>query len=135
MSPHSCLQIRYLIHHAAPIARALVRHGPIFIGALAFKFTWKSQAVNRDQCWEILSSSIRGLLLESGIEVGAISPATMLGAELGITSVDAIHLMLMLEDRLDHPFSFERLGVRDGEYVKDLSADEVFSFVCSSMGI
>ena len=102
---------------------------------LALRLNWGTGHKSRRECWDVIVTSLRELLLDSGIEAGPIEPATMLHSELGITSVDAIHLLLMLEDRFNHPFSFEKLGVRDGEYVQDLSAGEVHDFICSSMNI
>jgi len=90
---------------------------------------------NRQDCWKIIVEALTELLEEMGEEPGEIEPATMLNANLGISSVDAIHLMILLEDRLEKPLSFEKLAVRDGEYVEDLSAGELLRFVGDSLGL
>ena len=90
---------------------------------------------SRNDCWAVLVEALTALLEEQGNEAGEITPATMLNADLGISSVDAIHLMIMLEDRLNAPLSFEKLAVRDGEYVEDLSLAEVHDFIAESLGI
>lgn len=89
----------------------------------------------RQDCWKIVVEALTELLEEMGEEPGEIEPTTMLNANLGISSVDAIHLMILLEDRLEKPLSFEKLAVRDGEYVQDLSAGELLKFVGDSLGL
>lgn len=59
----------------------------------------------------------------------------MLNADLGISSVEAIHMMIMLEDRLSSQLSFDKLAIRDGEYVEDLSVGEILDFIVNSIGI
>jgi acyl carrier protein len=89
----------------------------------------------RQECWNIIIEALTELLEEVGEEPGEIQPTTMLNANLGISSVDAIHLMILLEDRLEKPLSFEKLAVRDGEYVQDLSVGELLKFVGDSLGL
>lgn len=90
---------------------------------------------SRNDCWAVIVEALTALLEEQGNEPGEITPATMLNADLGIASVDAIHMMIMLEDRLNAPLSFEKLAVRDGEYVEDLSVAELHDFIAESLGI
>jgi len=90
---------------------------------------------SRNDCWAVIVEALTALLEEQGNEPGEITPATMLNADLGISSVDAIHMMIMLEDRLNAPLSFEKLAVRDGEYVEDLSVAELHDFIAESLGI
>lgn len=90
---------------------------------------------SRNACWDIIVEALTALLEEQGSEPGEITPATMLNADLGISSVDAIHMMIMLEDRLSTPLSFEKLAVRDGEYIEDLSVGELLDFIADSLGI
>jgi acyl carrier protein len=75
------------------------------------------------------------LLAERGEEAPALTPDTRISAELGISSVDAIHMMIMLEDRLSTPLNFQELAVRDGEYVQDISLGELRAFLCRSVGV
>lgn len=93
------------------------------------------RVANRDDCWAALVATVTDLLEEQGSEPGEITPQTMLNADLGISSVEAIHLMIMLEDRLSTPLSFEKLAVRDGEYVEDLSAAELHGFLADTLGL
>jgi acyl carrier protein len=84
-------------------------------------------------CWAAITAVVAAVLEEQGVEAGELSGATMLNADLGITSVEAIHLVIMLEDRLGVQLSFEKLAVRDGEYVEDLSLAELLSFTVASL--
>ena len=86
-------------------------------------------------CWQAVLESLNELLAEMGEEPGEITADTRLNRDLGISSTDAIHRMILLEDRLREPLSFEKLAVRDGEYVQDLKVGELFDFVCVSTGI
>jgi acyl carrier protein len=87
----------------------------------------------REDCWAAIVASITAVLDELGEEPGTLLPATRLNADLGISSVDAIHLVIMLEDRLGIPLNFEQLAVRDGEYVDDLELGELLDFTAASL--
>jgi acyl carrier protein len=93
------------------------------------------KVTTRGECWSAIVNALTELLAEMGVEPGEITLATMLHADLGISSVEAIHLMIMIEDRLDSPLSFEKLAVRDGEYVEDLSVNELWTFVGDSLSL
>lgn len=88
----------------------------------------------RAEVWSTIVAVLTDLLEEQGSEPGTVTPQTMLNADLGLASVDAIHLMIMLEDRFETPLNFEALAVRDGEYVQDLALGELFEFVATSVG-
>jgi acyl carrier protein len=87
----------------------------------------------RSECWNAIVAAVTAVLEEQGEEPGELTPATMLNADLGISSVDAIHLVIMLEDRLEVPLNFEKLAVRDGEYVEDLALAELLDFAVASL--
>ncbi|WP_448203903.1 phosphopantetheine-binding protein [Azospirillum sp. sgz302134] len=89
----------------------------------------------RKDCWNAVVESLNALLDEKGEEPGDLTPETRLSADLGISSVEAIHLMIHLEDRLEQPLSFEKLAVRDGEYVQDITLGELLAFLMESLGI
>ena len=88
-----------------------------------------------DQVWTHITDVVTELLAERDEEPGPITAVTRLTADLGLTSVEAIHLMIMLEDRVGAPLSFQELAVRDGEYVEDLPLGELRTFVCRSVGV
>jgi len=88
-------------------------------------------AVHR-QFTEVLRLTLeeRGDLLEE-----PLLPETLIGADLGISSVELIHLMCLLEERLGIPLDFQALAVRDGDFVEDLSAAEIEDFLAASLGL
>ncbi|MDX1412713.1 MAG: phosphopantetheine-binding protein [Candidatus Promineifilaceae bacterium] len=87
----------------------------------------------REECFEIITDVLNELLEDMGEEPAEIELTTMLNAHLGITSIDAIHMMVMLEDELDQPLSFQELAVRDNEYVEDISVGELLQFIGDSL--
>lgn len=91
------------------------------------------KVIDRTDCWRLIVETVTQVLEERGDEPGEITPATMLNADLGVSSVDAIHIVIMLEDRLGIPLSFETLAVREGEYVEDLALSELLAFIESSV--
>ena len=88
-----------------------------------------------DDCWNAIVETLTELLEEQGQEPGEITPATQLNADLGLSSVEAIHMMIMLEDKLDTALNFEKLAVRDGEYVQDISVAVLLDFIARSVGL
>lgn len=85
--------------------------------------------------WADINDVITQMLAERGEEPVAMTGETRISADLGISSVDAIHMMIMLEDRLATPLNFQEIAVRDGEYVQDISLGELRAFLCRSIGI
>ncbi len=91
------------------------------------------QITSRADCFVVIQDVLVELLAEMGQEPDAIEPTTMLNADLGITSIDAIHLMVMLEDQIGTPMSFQDLAIRNGRYVDDISVGELLDFVAASL--
>jgi len=61
---------------------------------------------------------------------GAIRPETLLGADLGLESIDVVGLVIAIEEhyqRQDIPFV--DLVMIDGAYVKDLSVGDLVEFL------
>lgn len=86
-----------------------------------------------DHIWRHIGDAVTELLQERGEEPGPLSDELRLGRDLGISSVEAIHLLILLEDRLATPLSFQELAVRDGEYVDDLSLGELRRFIARTV--
>ncbi len=86
------------------------------------------------RAWAALTSQLTELLDERGDEPGDLARATLLYADLGVSSVETIHLLIMIEDALGIALSFEKLAVRDGEYVEELSLGEMHDFLSASLG-
>jgi len=80
-------------------------------------------------CWSLIVQVVTEVMEERGDEPGDLAPAMLLGTDLGISSVDAINIVIMLEDRLGSPLSFETLAIHEGEYVEDLSLSKLLAFL------
>lgn len=91
--------------------------------------------LSSERVWKDIVDVITELLAERGEEPAEMSESTQLSAQLGLSSVDAIHVMIMLEDRFDLPLNFQELAVRDGEYVEDITLGELCAFICSSASV
>jgi acyl carrier protein len=84
--------------------------------------------------WDHITAAVTELLADRGEEPGTLTETTKLNADLGISSVEAIHLMIMVEERLGVPLNFQELAVRNGEYVDDLQLGELSGFVGRTLG-
>ena len=91
------------------------------------------QITTREECYEIIETVLIELLAELGQEPDAIELTTMLNADLGITSIDAIHLMVLLEDHIGRAMSFQDLAIRNGRYVDDIAVGELLDFVAGNL--
>lgn len=83
--------------------------------------------------WNALIGVIGEILEDLGEDPGEITRETMLLGDLGLSSVEAIHIAIMLENRLRIALDFESLAVRDGEYVDDLSVGSIQDFVVETI--
>ena len=81
------------------------------------------------QIWTDITAVITEVLADRGEEPGELTDATTLNADLGISSVEAMHVMVLLEDRLGRALHFQDLAVQDGEYVSDLTLGAIRDFV------
>ncbi|WP_033921932.1 acyl carrier protein [Sphingomonas sp. 37zxx] len=91
-----------------------------------------SEAI-KDKVWDTLIAVIAEILEDLGEEPGDLTRETMLVGDLGLSSVEAIHIAIMLENKLRVALDFERLAVRDGEYVDDLSVGAMQDFVVETI--
>lgn len=88
--------------------------------------------LNREDVWDAIVESLRELMEEQGQELGEVTRDMCLGADLGVSSIDSIHLIISLEDRLQRPLSFEEmLMLPDGQPRKDMTLGELLDFVAS----
>lgn len=64
--------------------------------------------------------------------LGDVTVDTSIGRDLGVSSIDIIHVMVALEDRLNQPLNFDELATdEDGQFRKDLTLGELLAFVLS----
>ncbi|SFR06163.1 phosphopantetheine-binding protein [Poseidonocella sedimentorum] len=87
------------------------------------------------RCWDALLEAVTEILDDLGEEPGDMTRQTQINADLGLSSVEAIHLAITLENRLHIALRFEDLAVRDGDYVDDLALGEIHDFVLKSADI
>lgn len=88
-----------------------------------------------EQIWTHLTEVITQMLAGRGEDPGALTRTTRINADLAMSSIEVIEVMVLLEDRLAHPLSFQDLAVRDGEYVDDLALGELHAFACRTLNI
>jgi acyl carrier protein len=88
-------------------------------------------AMTKDEMWKVIVDSVSELLENQGQLTGPITPDSALSRDLGVSSVDTVHLFLALEDRFEQPLEFERLALNNGEYRTDLTVGELWEFVAS----
>ena len=91
------------------------------------------QITTREECYEIIETVLIELLEGLGQEGDVMGLATMRNADLGITSIDAIHLMVLLEDHIGRAMSFQDLAIRNGRYVDDIAVGELLDFVAGNL--
>lgn len=89
----------------------------------------------RQECWQAIVGALTELLEELGEEPDEIVPETKINADLGITSVDMIHLMILLEDRVGAQLDVQELVVDGDDYVTDLAAGQILEFVSRSLSL
>ena len=79
----------------------------------------------RDDIKEILGEMISTW----GLDDEAIEGGTNLVADLGLSSVDLIHLMASVEMRFHRKLPYDEIIMKDGQYANDISVDELVAFV------
>jgi acyl carrier protein len=92
-------------------------------------------AMTSERAWECVVETIREMLEQQGDEVEELKPSQALVGDLGIASMNIVHLMVTLEDKLDQPLNFYKLAARDGAVVSDLTVGEMHRFVCDSLNL
>ena len=90
---------------------------------------------NRQELWTILHHVVAETVKANGIDAADIAPDSLLGAELGLTSVDTIHVMITLEERLGHTLDLESAVMVEDEYASDLTMRELHSKLCKIVDV
>ena len=81
----------------------------------------------QDSVIAVLTATVEDWDLELEGEIG---PATTLIGDLAFESIDIVQFCVALEQRLDRKgLPFERLFIRDGNYVDDVSVAEIAGFL------
>ena len=83
-----------------------------------------------DHIWTDIHDSLKQVLEEQGQELGEVSRETSLSADLGLASIDMIHLLITLEDKLEMPIQFDELATGpDDEFRQDLTLGDLNDFI------
>ncbi len=90
--------------------------------------------LTREELWSTVRDVVAEVLSPSGVAAEDITPDSLV-SDLGLTSVDAIHTLIILEERLGKNLDFEELVMRDGEYVTDLSLHDLHGYLCRQLGV
>lgn len=63
------------------------------------------------------------------LDSSEIGPETKLVEELNFGSIDIIHLVVAIEEHFQQKLGFNELLMHDGQYVDDVSVNELVNFV------
>jgi len=89
---------------------------------------------NPEELWTLVHGIVADLVSANGIDAADITRESM-ATELGLSSVDTIHMMIILEERLGDNLDLEPLVMHDGEYVTDLSLRDLHELLCRQLGL
>ncbi|MGL5079848.1 MAG: sulfotransferase [Microcoleaceae cyanobacterium] len=79
---------------------------------------------------EIILQVVQEMLTKSGIESDdSIQLETQLVQDLNFASIDFIELIVLIEDRFKQKLGFHDLLMTEGQYIEDLSINELIQFV------
>lgn len=89
----------------------------------------------RDELWTIVRDVVAEMVSANGIDPEDIQPDSMLVADLGFASVDTIHMMISLQDRVKSDLDMEGLVLKDGQYVPDLAVGDLHDYVSRQLDL
>jgi acyl carrier protein len=75
-----------------------------------------------------LINVIKDQLVELGLAGESVIGTTRLSADLGFSSMDALQLMAVIDNRLGTKLPFETLVMASGQYINDLTVDSLAEF-------
>lgn len=84
----------------------------------------------REELWTVLHQVVAEMVEINGIDPEDVGLDSALNSELGLTSVDAIHLMITLEERLGNEIDLESAIAVDGEYTSDMTMRDLHDQLC-----
>lgn len=91
--------------------------------------------LTQDAIWRAIVDALGRLMAEQEQELGDVTPATWLCKDLGVSSIDIIHLMVTLEDQLNMPLDFGELAAgADGQLRSDIELGELQTFITERAG-
>jgi acyl carrier protein len=87
---------------------------------------------NRELIWNTLTETIADVLQRQGRAPAAMTPDKFINRDLDVSSIDFVHILLALEEKLNQAFEFENIALRDGTYREDLTLGELWEFMVES---
>lgn len=85
-------------------------------------------SLSRQDLWNTLTSVLTDMLEEKGMPSEDIVPTATI-EELGLSSIDAMHMMILLEGRLGQRLNFRELMDAGNGVVQDLTIAELMEQV------
>jgi acyl carrier protein len=87
---------------------------------------------NREKIWLTITETLEEVLSQQGRKISPMSPESFINRDLDVSSIDFVHTLMGLEEKLDQAFEFEKIALRDGKYRDDLTLGELWEFMVES---
>src|SRR3954452_21745310 len=87
---------------------------------------------NRERIWNTITETIEEVLTQQGRTATPMTAESFINRDLEISSIDFVHVLLALEERLGQAFEFEKIALREGKYRDDLTLGELLDFIIES---
>jgi acyl carrier protein len=89
-------------------------------------------AASRDDVWKTILAVIDDLE-KDGLDSRELDTSSRLAEDLGLSSVDSIHLAISLEDAFRQQLSIETLVIQNGAYVSGLTLGALHDHICERL--
>jgi acyl carrier protein len=89
--------------------------------------------LTKNQVQADIISILKDVTQEWELDLNEIKPETHLVEDLGFGSIDIIQLVVAIEEHFKQKLGFNDLLMNEGQYIDDLSVEELVSFVSSKL--
>lgn len=89
-------------------------------------------AASRDDVWKTILVVIDELE-KDGLDSRELEANSRLAEDLGLSSVDSIHLAISLEDAFRQQLAIETLVIQNGAYVSGLTLGALHDHICQRL--
>lgn len=89
-------------------------------------------AASRDDVWKTILAVIDDLE-KDGLDSRELDAQSRLAEDLGLSSVDSIHLAISLEDAFRQQLAIETLVIQNGNYVSGLTLGALHDHICQRL--
>ncbi len=76
---------------------------------------------------------LKDMTQEWDLDLDAIGPQTQLVSDLNFASIDFLHLAVSVEEHFKRKLVFQELLMQNGQYIDDVSIEELVSFVSKKL--